>query len=146
MKSLNRWLVAIVTLTMLVGSPTIVAEQAQSFKLIVHPDNPAKSIAKTDLSKIFLAKTSKWEHGVAVEPVEQEDSSMREAFSLFVHGMSASSVKNYWDEIFSGRGVPPPDAANDAEVVAHVRERPGAIGYVSANARLDGVKEIAIAN
>ena len=46
--------------------------------------------------------------------------------------------------IFSGKGIPPPEKASDAEIVTFVRDTPGAIGYVAPGADLSGVKVVAI--
>jgi hypothetical protein len=40
--------------------------------------------------------------------------------------------------------VPPPEKASDAEIVAFVRDTPGAIGYVWSGADASGVKVVAI--
>ena len=48
--------------------------------------------------------------------------------------------------ILRGREVPPPEVSSDEEVIAFVKSRPGAIGYVSSAARLDGVKEVSLAS
>ena len=125
--------------------------QSADFKIIVHPDNPATSLSAKDVSNFLLKKKSRWTGDgfrESVEPVDLDgNSATREAFSRAVHGRSVSSIKNYWQrQIFSGRGVPPPEVASDADVIAHVQSRPGAIGYVSANASLSGVKEVTLAN
>lgn len=123
--------------------------QSSGFKVIVHQDNPTVSLSIKDVSNLLLKKKTKWNgSGVAVDPIDLDaGSAVREAFSEAVHGRSVSSIKNYWQrQIFSGREVPPPEVRSDSEVVAFVRRTPGAIGYVSSSARLDGVKEIDLAN
>lgn len=122
--------------------------KAPSYRIIVHRDNPADSISKVKISQLFLKKSSRWDHGPETEPVDRDsDSPVRESFSRAVHGRSVSSIKNYWQrqqQIFSGRGVPPPEVSSDADVIAHVKSRPGGIGYVSPNAKLDDVKVVRV--
>ena len=56
-----------------------------------------------------------------------------------------SAIESYWrQQIYSGRGVPPPVKATDADVVAFVAANPGGIGYVSAAADTAGVKVVEI--
>lgn len=126
----------------------LAAAQERGFRVIVNRDNPADSITKSELSNYLLKKRSRWDNGVTADPVDLDSSSdVRDAFSRDVHGRSVSSIKKYWQQqIFSGREVPPPELANDAAVVAFVSSRPGAIGYVSPRARLDGVKEVAVSD
>ena len=125
--------------------------QSSGFKVIVHPDNPTTVLSAKDVSSYLLKKKTRWnEDGfrVTVSPVDLDgSSSTREAFTKAVHGRSVSSIKNYWQrQIFSGREVPPPEVASDAEVITFVKSNRGAIGYVSSRARLDGVKEVTISN
>jgi ABC-type phosphate transport system substrate-binding protein len=55
------------------------------------------------------------------------------------------AIDQYWTQsVFSGRAVPPPEKRSDADVVAFVRENPGAIGYVSQGASIDGVKRVTV--
>jgi hypothetical protein len=42
------------------------------------------------------------------------------------------------------RDVPPPIGRSDAEVLAFVRANPGAIGYVSATADIQGARVLAL--
>ncbi len=122
--------------------------QSSGYVVIVHPDNPVSSISKKELSAYLLKERSQWPGGVEARPVDQvASSSSRRAFSRAVHGRSAASIKDYWQQqIFSGDGVPPPEVAGDDEVVAHVRRNRGGIGYVSRSMRLEGGKELAIPN
>lgn len=119
--------------------------QPSTFKVIVHPENPVTSLTKKEASNLFLKKLTRWEEtGTRVEPVDLDDD-VRDAFSKEVLGRSVSAVKSFWQkQIFAGREVPPPELRSEPEVIAFVAGRPGAIGYVSAAARLDGVKEVQV--
>ena len=45
-----------------------------------------------------------------------------------------AQLKSYWNQqIFSGKGVPPPEADSPAAAVAYVLANPGAIAYVPAD-------------
>ena len=74
------------------------------------------------------------------------NSPVREAFSLAIHERDVNAVKSYWQrQIFSGRGVPPPEKASDSEVLAFVRANPGAVGYVSSGTAVgSGVKVLEV--
>jgi ABC-type phosphate transport system substrate-binding protein len=118
---------------------------ASDFKVIVHASNPSGSLTAPQLDRLFLKKDTRWESGDAVEPVDQSArSSARAAFSTQVHRKDVGAVKSYWQQqVFSGRGTPPPEMSSDAEVVAFVRSHAGAIGYVSSAAAIgDGVKVV----
>jgi ABC-type phosphate transport system substrate-binding protein len=120
--------------------------QDSGFLVVINPGNEIEAMEKDQISRIFLKKITKWANGSDVEPVDLDSQSpVREAFSRDVHGRSVSSIKNYWQrQIFSGRGTPPPELDSDAKVIEFVSSRPGAIGYVSPAASLDGVKVLRI--
>ena len=120
------------------------AEQPAAFKVIVNPANPTSALARAELSRIFLKRLDHWEHGIKVLPIDLPvTAEVRESFSQAVHGRRASAIKSYWQQqIYSGRGVPPPEGGSEEEVVAYVRANPGAIGYVSPATRTDGLKAI----
>ena len=96
---------------------------------------------------IFMKKTSTWSDGHQALPVDQAaSSSTRYGFSKVIFGRDVNAIKSYWQrQIFSGRGVPPPEKASDEEVLTFVRENSGAIGYVSSDADVGaGVKVLEI--
>ena len=120
--------------------------QDSSFKIIANASNPVSSLTRAQVSRLFLKKTSAWENGQKVYPVDQKStSSVRAKFSKGIHGKKVSAIKSYWQQqIFSGRGVPPSEKTSDEQVLNYVRETTGAIGYVSAGATTNGVKVIKI--
>jgi ABC-type phosphate transport system substrate-binding protein len=137
----------IVILVVLVWTVPAVAA-GQGFKVVVNEANASDTISKQQLSSIFMKETATWNSGQVVMPVDQvASSSTRNGFSKVIFGRDANAIKSYWQrQIFSGRGVPPPEKASDDDVLAFVREHPGAIGYVASNADTgSGVKVLEIA-
>jgi ABC-type phosphate transport system substrate-binding protein len=135
----RQLLVVLATLSIAAGA------SAAPFKIVAHNSVKIGSLSKKAASDLFLKKTSKWENGASVVPVDQVDSSIRDAFSRAVHGKTAAAVKSYWNQqIFSGREVPPVEKRSDAEVLAFVRSTPGAVGYVSEEAVVDGVHVMSV--
>jgi ABC-type phosphate transport system substrate-binding protein len=117
-----------------------------AYKLVINPANPTASLPRSEVARLFLKKTTAWPDGTAALVVDQERGSpVRQAFSLDVHQKNADAVAAYWQTaVFSGRDVPPAIAKSDAEVLAFVRANRGAVGYVSADADLAGVKVLAM--
>lgn len=120
--------------------------QAQSFKVIVNQSNTVSSLTAKEISDYFLKKETKWTNGDAVVPVDLSvKSGVREDFSNNIHGKSVSAIKSYWQQyVFAGKGTPPIEKNTDAEVVDFVKRNAGAIGYVSANADVSGVKVLTV--
>jgi ABC-type phosphate transport system substrate-binding protein len=112
------------------------------FRVIVNQANCDTVIRKDQLSRLFLKKVTRWSNGGRVLPVDQlEHSTIRSRFSQIVHEKTVNAVKAYWQiQVFSGRGVPPPEKRSDADVIEFVREHKGAIGYISGRQPLVDVK------
>jgi ABC-type phosphate transport system substrate-binding protein len=119
---------------------------ADGWKAIVHPSNPATSISKSRLSRYLLKTTTTWDNGNKVLPVDQRVSSaVRDSASRAIHGRSARVIKNWWNQqIFAGKGVPPPELGSDAKVLAYVLGNPGAVGYVDGAAATGDAKVITV--
>jgi len=132
----------------LIFSATQNEDVPQEFIVIVNSENELDSISRKKLSKVFLKKTSRWETGDMVVPVDQKtESSTRIAFTSRIHKKKVSSIKAYWQKkIFTGRAIPPVELASDKEVIQFVSERTGAIGYISVNARISdySVKKLTV--
>lgn len=136
---------SLVIALMTVASPASTANPG--FKVVVNASNNTTSISKEQLSRCFMKQTNTWINGATVTPVDlSANSPVRVEFSMTIHERDVNAVKSYWQrQIFSGRGVPPPEKASNEEVLAFVRANPGAVGYVSANAPVgDGVKVLEV--
>ena len=112
----------------------------------MHPSNPATQISRLKIGEIFLKKEKRWPDGQPVVPVEPPGKSpVRQRFDQEVFGKPVIAISAYWQQmIFGGKGVPPPEKSSDADVVAFVRETPGAVGYVASSADVSGVKVVAV--
>ena len=121
---------------------------AQStYQVVVNDSNPESSMAKAEVAKLFLKKTTTWNNGLKVVAVDQAPSrSVREEFTKDVHGKSVLAIKAYWQKlIFSGRATPPTELANDTDVMNYVRNNSGGIGYVSAGVTVgSGLKTLRV--
>ena len=97
--------ISFLTAIALLASIDLPAQERLTFKIIVHPSNPASSISKAQAKKIFLKKVTNWSDGVKAMPVDLGHSSkVREDFSKEVLRKSITAVKSYWQQqVFSGR-------------------------------------------
>lgn len=141
----SRRLATVLALLLLASSPAAVSvaqddaapPEAAEFRVIVHQKNPVRTMKRKEADQMFLGRAKSWNplgFDAVVEPVNQlADSEVREKFTRAVHKKSLSSISSYWQRmIFSGRGVNPPELSTDQAVIEFVAERPGAIGYISA--------------
>lgn len=123
-------------LVALVGSSGVTQEA--ELNIIVNASNGVTRLTREQVRSVFLKKMNRWENGSEIAPVDQSGrSNVRLRFSQQILGHQASWVERYWTEqIFTGRGTPPPVVASDEEVIGFVAEHAGAIGYVAARTEL----------
>jgi hypothetical protein len=121
-------------------------DQAFAYKVIVNPVNPVTVIDRDRLREAFLKKATDWASGEAIRPVDlARRSPVRERFTAEVLHKTPSQLRSYWNQqIFSGKGVPPPEAPTPGDVVAYVLGNPGAIGYIPAAADAGRAKVVRV--
>ena len=137
--------IALLFVALVAAARSIGAEDG-AYKVIVNPANPTTQLSRLKLGEMFLRKAPRWPDGIPVSPMEPSGkSAVRQRFTLETYGKPVIAISAYWQQmIFSGKGVPPPERSNDADIVAFVRETPGAIGYVAAGVDLAGVKVVTV--
>ena len=100
--------------------------------VVVHPSNNVEMDADT-IGKIFLGKAKSFSNGTAATPITQA-SAVNNEFNYKVLKQSNRQVKAFWSkQAFSGKGNPPAEVGNDAEVVSTVGKDTTAIGFIDAN-------------
>ncbi|MPY23244.1 phosphate ABC transporter substrate-binding protein [Shewanella psychropiezotolerans] len=112
--------------------------------VIVHPDN-GDSLDKKSISNLYLGKTKKFPGGAQAIPINLEERQVnRGEFDSTVLGKSSSQLKSYWSKkVFTGKGTPPKEFANDDEVIKLVSSNPNIIGYIDSSKVNDTVKVVA---
>jgi ABC-type phosphate transport system substrate-binding protein len=138
----------ILALLVVIAATSSVAGAGEKYVVIVNESNPTKSMSKKDLSRLFLKQTLVWAHGEKALPVDLDiQASTRAQFTSEVHGRAVAAVQGYWNlKVFSGAVVPPAQKTTDSQVIQFVSTNPGAVGYVSRSAALQGVKVLQIAD
>jgi ABC-type phosphate transport system substrate-binding protein len=112
------------------------------FVVIVHPANPSTTVERGFLQAAYLNKVPSWSDGTAIVPVDLR-SPVRERFTRAVLKKTPQQLKRYWSQqIFSGKGVPPPEADSPAAVITFVLAHPGAVGYLPAGVDSGGARVV----
>ncbi len=121
-------------------------ESMPPFRVIVNASNPVSTVDRKFLSDAFLKKVTRWSNESVIQPVDLDPgSAVRRKFSEVVFRRPVHVIKNYWQQnIFSGHDVPPPELGTETLVVEYVRKHPNAIGYVSDEAVIEGVKVLTV--
>lgn len=100
--------------------------------VVVSAKSPVSSLTAEQVSQIFLGKTSTFPGGQQALPIDQaEGQAARDEFYSKITGKSAAQVKAYWSKlIFTGKGQPPKEVPNSAEVKKLVANNPNTIAYI----------------
>ncbi len=112
--------------------------------VIVNPGSKTTEISVKQVKSVFLGKSKKLPGGEAATPVEQPSgSAVREIFNGKVLKKNERKLKAYWSKkVFSGKGKPPKQVADDEAVKAFVNKTAGAIGYIDSASLDSSVKAI----
>lgn len=109
--------------------------------IISHPAN-TNSITAEELQRLYTGKSSSFANGDSVLPLNLSDgNALRASFDEKALGRSSSQIKAYWSKlVFTGKGTPPKEVENEAEMLKLVSSNPNILGYVSSGADTSGVK------
>jgi ABC-type phosphate transport system substrate-binding protein len=139
--------IALVLLTIGLGVAGLARADDGEFQVIVHPDNPATAVDRGFLRDVYHKKTTCWRGGAVARPIDLPPGRVRERYTQSVLKKTRAQLRSYWNQqIFSGKGVPPPAAESVAAAIAYVRGNPGAVGYVPAGADVTGAKVVRLSN
>ena len=133
----------IVKIAMLIVACCVGQVQAE-ISVIVNPAN-ANAVSADELSRLFLGRSSNFADGSKAIPLNlAEGQASRDEFDSKVLNRSSAQLKAYWSKlVFTGKGTPPKELADDAAVKAAVAANASTIGYISS-ASVDGsVKVVA---
>lgn len=136
----------ILLLTCLLATAAVAQSEPPPYLIVVNGQNPMTAVGRRFLSEAFLKKTTRWEDGELIRPVDlHPESAVRRRFSDQIMRRSVTAVRSYWQQmIFAGRDVPPPELAGDSQVLDYVRRHAGAVGYVSAAADTAGTRVVTV--
>lgn len=142
MTSFKRVLLAVTAAALCGGA---VAAHA-ALAIIAHPGNAIVGITADETARIFLGKSPDFPNGRPATPVDQASSSASRAkFYKSVVKKDEGELKAYWSKLmFSGKGQPPRELADDAAVKSFVAGNPDAIGYVDGKVLDSSVKVLLI--
>lgn len=140
MRILYRIGLIIVGLALGLGSSVATAEVVA----IVSAKNPVTALSNNLVVDIFLGKANRFPDGSHAAPIDQvEGSAARNEFYLKFANKAPAQIKAHWSKIiFTGRGQPPREVSNSAEVKKLVADNPNVIGYIDSGMVDDTVRAL----
>ena len=126
---MTRHLLALVTAVAIVGIGTRSIAGENGYVVIVNANNHVGELDRDFIRDMYLKKAIEWGHGETIRPIDLTP--VRDQFVREILHKTPAQLKNYWNQqIFSGKGVPPPETDSPAAVISYVVDHPGAIGYL----------------
>jgi ABC-type phosphate transport system substrate-binding protein len=111
-----------------------------SWLVVANADVEGTKVSRGALADIYLGRVVKWGNGQKINAVDQSARSpIRAEFAQSVLGKPVPEVLAYWRTAMVHGLRPPKVKGSDEDVLAYVTSTPGAIGYISQSASLDGV-------
>jgi ABC-type phosphate transport system substrate-binding protein len=122
-----KWLVTGVAVALLFAT-TASAEMV----VIVNKSNPLTTVSADKLAKYYKKLIQLWDSGSKIDPVDLPDQHpLAVEFADKVLHLTIDVKHSMWTiRTLSGQGTPPRQLPTEAEVVAYVGSKPGAIAYV----------------
>ncbi|HEY0063098.1 MAG TPA: phosphate ABC transporter substrate-binding protein [Telluria sp.] len=122
------------------------ASAAGELVVIVSSKNPVTALRQEQVADIFLGQIASFPGGAEAVAIDQGiGSPERDEFYARVASKTRPLVKAYWTKmIFTGRGQPPREAGNAANVRKMVADNPALIGYIDKSALDASVKAVLV--
>jgi ABC-type phosphate transport system substrate-binding protein len=115
------------------------------YQIIVHPEVDAASLTKADAKNLLLGNKARWDNGVIVRLAVLSGGKTHDNVITELTSRTPDQFDKYWKkQVFTGKGVMPESAADDAAMLAYVAKTPGSLGYISSQTEASGVKILPI--
>jgi ABC-type phosphate transport system substrate-binding protein len=140
MKSLKLILALVI-----LGIHVVANVQPIEIRIIANPNVEASELSRDDLNRIFLLTKTSLPGAPHLEPVQESAGATRDLFlKTYVGRTNAALMTYYRGLMFTGKASIPRSFDSDSEVVDYVAKTKGAIGYISLNVNMAGVKTIRV--
>ncbi|HMM75748.1 MAG TPA: hypothetical protein PJ986_08570 [Gammaproteobacteria bacterium] len=129
-------------LLVLLGLATLSRADSGDVVVIGHPGLP--KVDRAALVRLYTGRSIELAGALVTVINGAPGSAVRQHFLNTVVRMDEARYRAYWTvRRHVGKGVPPPELAPDAAVIAFVSSTPGSIGYISAESVTEGLNVIA---
>lgn len=113
--------------------------------VIANPAVADATLTDKEVQNAYLGKKTQWRDGRGMSLVTTSDNRVHESFLKRFIKKTPSQFRIFWKRMeFTGQGVTPRELATEEDVITHVKNTDGAMGYVSADkAAASGCKILA---
>lgn len=110
------------------------AARAQTVAVIAHPSVPVDTISQTQLLNFYTGDVQAWDDRKQVVVFDLKPrGTIRDAFYEYL-GKTSSRMRSIWlKRKLAGEGDPPESFETEEEMLTHVADTEGAVGFVLAS-------------
>lgn len=113
--------------------------------IIANPQAEISSLDQQQLKSIYLQRSSTWPNGLKIQLVMLTEDGPPQEFCQQFLGKSASQLERHWRrQLYTGKALPPAEFTTSSAVLNYIRATPGALGFIAAQPRPQGVVVITI--
>lgn len=115
---------------------TSYAQAEPDVVVVVSQKSNITTISASELKLIYYKKIRQVGDKVSVEPRDQAEGEVKQAFYQSFFGRGTEEIKNFWMiQVFRGREGPPGfvGSENDRAMIDWLLKYPNAIGYINKN-------------
>lgn len=108
--------------------------------VITHPDTAPGTVDADTIKKIYSGNVTRWPDGSRINLTMIENAPFHEDFLKTYVGKTKSQFQATWKKLmFTGKGKYPMSFNSAEELIDHISNNKGTIGYVSAGADVSKV-------
>ncbi|MDU0353461.1 substrate-binding domain-containing protein [Paraglaciecola aquimarina] len=133
-------------LTGMFTSSTVAQDKVSEVKVIVNSSVMTVDLSDTQIRRIFSMRQTVWadKQPITVIVLSNEHKT-HQLFSTKILGVFPYQLERIWNKlVYSGLGDAPIRVSSEAQMLALISQRPGAIGYVMTELNRDDVKIVNI--
>ena len=110
----------------------IAAAPLQAQVVVVTADaGPVKALSRSEAEQLYLGRRTTLDNGLSVSLVDLPSGAARNQFYQLLTGKNPGQIRAYWSrQVFTGRALPPREAASIEEVRELLIAEPASIGYL----------------
>lgn len=128
-----------------IAAPAMAGASSMRWHVIVHPSNLVRTLARTEIERMYRGRTGSWPDGRAIVPLNLPgDDGLRAEFTRDVMRSSLDELATYWNRRYFHGYAPPPVLHSTQAVCAFVAATAGAIGYVDSCADASSVTVVEV--
>lgn len=123
------------------------ADPGADVVVVVSQKSNLTSISSSELKLLYYKKIRQIGDKSNIEPRDQAEGEVKQAFYQTFFGRSTDEIKNFWMiQVFRGREGPPRfvGSENDRAMISWLEKNPNAIGYINRSQVSSGVRIIDI--